>query len=95
MHVFVREEMRKGLHQSGHVPREKQETPTELTILKKTTMTMDVVDGIHHVEDVLVCVDRLRAPCQNVQDLVHIIPKDALFLVKLVNLCTDAHGRIW
>ena len=92
MHVFIREEMGKGLHQSRHVPREKQETSTELTVLKKNTMTMKIVDGIHHVEDVLVRVNRLRALGQNVEHGVHIVPKGALSLVELVNLCTDAHG---
>ena len=44
--------MHKRLHQSWHVSREKQETPTELTVLKKNTMTMDVVDGVDHIKNV-------------------------------------------
>ena len=94
MDIFVRKEMRERQHQSGHVSSEKQETPTELTVLKKITMMMDVIDCIHHVEDVLVRIEWFRALLQNLQHDVHIVPKGMFGMAELANLCTDVHGRI-
>ena len=66
--ILVCNEMHKRLHQSWHVSREKQETPTELTVLKKNTMTMDVVDGVDHIKNVAVGILWFWGCCQNLQD---------------------------